>query len=163
MTAEHLDELLRHLRLYYSDYSIANDMDCVLAEARDEREREALELYAKMRRKAPDFRRTDARHNNHSRIPLEALAVLGEQKTLSSATCQSCGMGFLAQRNDAKTCSARCRRRRSRRPNVTLESAGGTKPQDRQNEPDRNPLTSGDARLSVTSTENEFAKAGSRP
>lgn len=62
-----LSEVLHHLAVYYSDWSIKRDMDSVRDSVDDEGWR-VVRAYAKARRKAPGFRGNDSSSNNHSQI-----------------------------------------------------------------------------------------------
>jgi hypothetical protein len=104
------DQLLRHMRKFYSDRHIAEDVDSVLLACDSDEQRSAVRQYARARRRAPGFRPSSYSSCNHAAIAAEA----------EGPRCQQCGAAFTPQRSSARFCSARCRMRHSRNGPVTL-------------------------------------------
>ena len=114
------DELLTHLCKHYSDKAIVNDLDSVLSCTDNESAREAVRLYAQLRRNAHGFSPKVDGHNNHAQIGAPSLALLDPNRAIATAkTCPGCEKRFVATRSDKKTCSARCRTRLRRGARVT--------------------------------------------
>jgi hypothetical protein len=122
-----VDALLTHLELHYSDWAIAQDMDCVRPLVTGW-QLDVIEEYAKARRKAPGFWERDPKANNHNRISREAWDRINAKRKVGwtdtrearEVACGSCGATFLAKRSTARFCGDRCRQRASR--DVTLTS-----------------------------------------
>jgi hypothetical protein len=116
-------ELLIHAEKHYTDYQIANDMDCILVECPSDGDRKLLRRYARLRRQATDFRpKANRPHSNHDRIRVLDLDQLHswtglevESDGIVTAMCSECEHSFTTRRKDAVTCSASCRKARARR------------------------------------------------
>ena len=119
-----LPALLRHAALYVADVGIARDADALLDAAGNDRDREAMRQYIRLRRQAPGFapehreRAGHYDHNNHDQIPAAALAALTEAPRAVRA-CLTCGKSFRYHRATARYCSATCRQRGRRNLRAT--------------------------------------------
>lgn len=107
--------VLWHAAHYMNDYALKRDfLDCVLSTVMDERAREALKTYFRLRKEAPGWNPHVLGPNNHKRIDAAAFAALiGEGAR--AVECVACGRSFHAQRTTAKFCSTRCRLRAHRK------------------------------------------------
>jgi hypothetical protein len=109
-----LPALLKHMELFYSDWHIANDLDCVLACCADEFAVEAVKRYARARRKAYGFSPKSLDSNSHRLIAAAKLAKL-TGSTASDVHCVVCGRTFSAKRSTARFCTTSCRVKGNRR------------------------------------------------
>lgn len=107
--------LIKHMTKFYSDWSMAHDLDCVeMACQRNPRRLRVVRRYARARRAAPDWQPHRPRQNNHDRIPEGVLRDILEDASFvdrtDSRTCHSCGEHLgQRKRRDARFCSTRCR------------------------------------------------------
>jgi hypothetical protein len=115
-----LERFLGHAKLM-NDVEIEHDFnDCLLPEARPGRDREILTAYRDARRRASGFHpHRDKVHafnyNNHRQCGWDARepGLLG---TADKRVCVECGTPLdVLSRDDAQTCSPKCRRRLARR------------------------------------------------
>lgn len=103
------DKLLTHMRKFYGDRHIVEDLDAVLAVCETEDDEIAVRRYARLRKSADDFRPGDFLHNNHRNISPDVL--VGK---VATNVCVQDGKPFVAQRSTAQFCSARCRQAHKR-------------------------------------------------
>lgn len=112
-----LTDLIGHCARYMSDRAVASDFETVTQCAASEADAEALARYRRARMRAPGFAPGSWSANSHRGIPPEVLRDLvepGQAGRGSELTCSACGRRFTARRADARACSDRCRKRRSR-------------------------------------------------
>lgn len=122
-----LEQLLRHMELYYSDRHINKAMDAIYQSCPNDDARAACRAYARARRSALGFdpsryrRNSEQLQNNHNAISEEVLRNIREPRGASrpGPTCGQCGAAFDARRKDARFCGPACRKRASRASGVT--------------------------------------------
>lgn len=110
---EVLARLLAHAAVHMSDRSVRDDWDTVLSLAQSETDAKALRRYRTVRMAARNFEGGSWTANNHNLIPLNQLERVAPT-TGVERTCSGCGETFAAKRKDARSCSARCRKRTER-------------------------------------------------
>lgn len=121
---DELQQLIRHMSMYTSDYAIVHGLDCVLGGCIHGRHgvlkgccdevAAGVEAYAKARRKAAGFRpRLDGTRyppNNHRAVDPALVESISSGSASRPTTCAVCERPFVAIRKSAKYCSDSCKR-----------------------------------------------------
>jgi hypothetical protein len=127
--AASLQALIRHMELYYSDWHIANDLDCVLGACDNVRDQERMREYARLRREAPGFNPKSLTANSHAKIGTRSpdvktygYARKGQVPDLGKpALCPRCELWF-AKKPRERICAG------CRRPDERAKMAGTRRP-----------------------------------